>query len=59
MKVLSSLLILQFLTKILLLLWCNIYYVKITNGLIQALGVFQSTALIAEKAEEEGGDDEE
>ena len=59
MKVLSSLLILQFLTKIPLLLWCNIYYVKITNGLIQALGVFQSTALIAEKAEEEGGDDEE
>jgi len=26
---------------------------------MKALGVFQSTALIAEKAEEEGGDDEE
>ena len=26
---------------------------------LQALGVFQSTAMIAEKAEEEGGEEEE
>ena len=31
---------------------------RLICGKFQALGVFQSTAMIAEKAEEEGGDEE-
>ena len=36
----------------------DLYYDFYISNLVQALGVFQSTALIAEKAEEEGGDEE-